>query len=291
MKTKRRILASVIALGVSLLTAASSYAGPFILAGTDADDHGSVSGGVNQDGWFFMQRALENIAPGVTNGNKVVVFLGSDSGFQAGNAAASAFGLSNLVAAGWTSQFVNGAEVNTLLSGGTIGSGLTLAQTGILMMDSGGNVSGGANGTEIGYFTSNAGAINSFLGAGGGLFSQSNGYGWVSALLPTLGVTNQQNDGLALTAAGNAAFPGLTNADLSAGPWHNYFSNTGGLPILAVSTDTSAPGVPVILGASGGTVTNPDPVGVPDGGSLFAPFALVLGLLAGARRFFAKSAA
>ena len=68
-----------------------------VLAGTDADDHGGVSGGVNQDGWFFMQRALENLAPGVTNGNKVVTILGSTS--TAASAITSAFNLSNLGAA------------------------------------------------------------------------------------------------------------------------------------------------------------------------------------------------
>ena len=63
----------------SLMASSAAFAGPFILAGTDADDHGSVSGGVNQDGWFFMQRALENLATDVTNGNTTVAFLGSTS--------------------------------------------------------------------------------------------------------------------------------------------------------------------------------------------------------------------
>ena len=41
------------------LASSSAFAGPFILAGTDADDHGFVAAGANQDGWLFMQRALE----------------------------------------------------------------------------------------------------------------------------------------------------------------------------------------------------------------------------------------
>ncbi len=279
MKKTIRLLTAISALGLAFSTASTLHAGPFILAGTDADDHGSFSAGANQDGWFFMQRALENLAPGVTNGNKQVVFLGSNSGTQAGDAALSAFTNSTLPGLGWTSVFINDAAVDTFLSGG-------LAGAGIIMMDSGSNVTGGATATERGYFTSNAANINSFLGGGGGLFSQANGYGWVSALLPTLTVNPLQATGLLLTAAGNAAFPGLNNSDLSAGPYHNYFTNTGSLPILAVNSSQQA----VILGASGGTVTNPDPVGVPDGGSFFAVYLALAGLMLGFRRRLVKHA-
>ena len=218
MKKTISLLAGITTLAL-LGTVSTSYAGPFILAGTDADDHGSVTGtvasGVNQDGWFFMQRSLENLAPGVTNGSKVVAVLGSNPGTQAHNAALSAFNNSALPAAGWTLTTYNDAALTTFLSGG-------LAGAGIVMMDSAGNVSGGATGAELTAFTNNATNINTFLGNGGGLFSQSNGYGWVSALVPGLADVSASNTGLALTPAGNAAFPGLTNADLSAGPWHNY---------------------------------------------------------------------
>ncbi|MBC8128226.1 MAG: hypothetical protein H8M99_13880 [Gloeobacteraceae cyanobacterium ES-bin-144] len=255
----------------------TAFAGSFIIAGTDADDHGFANGSGNQDGWLFMQRALENIAPGVTNGNKTVVAIGT-SGGTATNAATSAFNLSSLPGAGWTLSFVDGAaNLSTFFTGSGIGA------AGILLMDSGDNVGGGADSTERGVFTTNATAINNFLGAGGGLFSQANEYGWVNALVPGLTVTVEQNDGLALTAAGSAAFPGLNNADLSAGPWHNFFGNTGTLPILATSTDPFRPGVPVILGAQGGTVTNPQPTRVPDTGSTLALMLGSMGSLLGGR--------
>lgn len=234
-----------------LAAAGAAQAGPFILAGTDADDHGFAQGGANQDGWLFMQRALENIAPGVTNGNKQLVILGSSTG-NALTAAQSAFNLSSLVAAGWTVTTVDGvANITSFLQGGLSGAG-------IVMMDSGANTGGGISGAELSAVASNASFLNSFLGAGGGLFSQANGYNWLSTLLPTLQVTNDSNTGLALTSAGNAAFPGLTNADLSAGPWHNGFNNVGALSVLAVGTGTDA-GVNVIIGSAGGSITNPDP--------------------------------
>ena len=68
-----------------ILHCSPSYAGPFILAGTDADadDHGSATASANVDGWLFMQKVLENLAPAVTNGNKTVVSLGSNPGSTA----------------------------------------------------------------------------------------------------------------------------------------------------------------------------------------------------------------
>jgi len=60
-------------------------------------------------------------------------------------------------------------------------------------------------------------------------------YGWLSALLP--GVSNVDGcdeDSLTLTAAGQAAFPGLTNANITSGPCHsNFTGDLVGLQILA----------------------------------------------------------
>jgi hypothetical protein len=257
---------------MGLTTAAS--AGSFILAGTDADDHGFADSSGNQEGWLFMQRALESIAPGVTNSNKTVVVLGSSSG-TAMNAANSAFSLSSLPGAGWSVSFIDGAaNLTNFFSGGGING------AGILLMDSGDNVSGGADFDEVGVFTTYATTIDSFLGSGGGLFSQSNGFGWISALVPGLVAVDNSEQGLALTAAGNAAFPGLTNADLSSGPWHNSFANIGTLPILAVGLGQDSPAV--ILGAQGGSVTVPVNR-VPDTGSTLALMLGSMGTLLGGR--------
>jgi len=251
------------------LGASSAMAGPFILAGTDADDHGFANVSGNQDGWLFMQKVLENLAPGVTNGNKTVVILGSTS--SANTAASSAFNLSSLAGAGgWT--VVNVSTANFASFFGNTGSGTTLSGAGILMMDSNGNIGGGVNGSA---FTPYASDINNFVGAGGGLFSQANGYAWLSALLPAVTVTPEFQTGLTLTAAGNGAFPGLTNGDLSAGPYHNRFDGFSPIPILATSNAT---GNAIIIGGTGGSITNPGTV--PEPSTLALLGIVALGLVA-----------
>ena len=257
-------LAAAFVAGLALAPT-TSLAGPYILAGTDADDHGFANAGGNQDGWFFMQRAIENLAPGVTNGSKFVVSLGSSAG-QALNAAQSAFNLSILPSLGYTFQNIDGAaNINTFLSAGAS------AAAAIIMLDSSSNnVVGGLTSVEEVALTANAANLNSFLGAGGALFSQANSYGFLSALAAGLVVTANQALGITLTAAGGAAFPGLSNSDLSAGPYHAVFSNVGAIPVLGPGTNGS-----VILGSSSGTITNPIPV--PEPSSL----AIVLAGLAG----------
>ena len=247
---KRLLL--IAAAAASLFAATAAQAGPFILAGTDAEDHGFFGSGANQDGWLFMQRALENIAGGVTTGNKIVTILGTGAG-NALNAANSAFDNSTLVAAGWTRNYVSVGNFNAFfLPGGNLG-------TGILMMDSGPNVGGGVDGTN---FNAHATQIDQFLLAGGGLFSQANGYSWLSTLVSGITVSPQNtggiSQGMAITPAGTAAFPGLTNQDLGTGPYHQSFSNFGSLTVLATGTGNQS-GLDVILGGRSGSITTQVP--------------------------------
>ena len=220
-----------------------------------------------------MQKAIENLAAGasLTTTNRVVVSLGSSG--AALTAAQSAFSLSSLAGTGgWTFLSVVDLTAATFAS--------SIASAGIIMLDSGGsNIGGGLTNAEESVLTANSSALNSFVGGGGGLFSQAGNYGWLSALVPGLNRVTDSNTGLTLTAAGFAAFPGLNNGDLSTGPWHNYFIGVGSIPVLATGVNNFA----VVIGAAGGSITDPIPA-IPEP-STYALMALGLaGMAAVARR-------
>jgi PEP-CTERM motif len=303
-----------LAVGIALWgVAAVASAGPIIISGTDADDHGSVLAAVNQTGWFYMQKAFENVAPQVSNGNKLAVCLGCNAG-QAQNAFASAFDLSNLPAAGWTRiSLTSVADITNFMT--NAGAGTKISQAGIIYMPTAdGNVGGGISGAQLAPVNANAAALNAYVAAGGGLFTQDQnpnnisggqGYGWLTTLLPGI-VVHGDNDGtiansgsLTLTPAGSAAFPGLTDPILSAAtPWHDWFSGSfGGLGVL-VTGPASPPGVTVIpgavvLGGGGATVivcgqpgAPPCPTGTPEPATLLllGSGLIVLGGFAWSRR-------
>ncbi len=212
-----------------------------------------------------MQRALENLASQVNPGAaKVIVDLGTSSG-QARAAIDSAFNLSTLPAAGWTLVHVDGetAIKNWL-------SNLSTSNTGVLYIPTAGNTAGDLTNAELSVINAHGADISSFVSGvgnpllGGGLYAMGEStvgvppYGWLSSLLPGLGVVDIGGGGfssdITLTMEGMTAFPGLTNADLfEADPWHNYFTgNFGGLQVLATAIQNGV-ARPIILGGGAGT--------------------------------------
>lgn len=231
----------------ALAMAAPAFAGPVIIDGTDANDHGTVSGGVNVNGWEYMQRALENVGgqlSGPAAVSKRIAVLGINPGVssQARNAINSAFGLSTLAGAGWGLDFYDSAA-----SISTYFSGIGLANTSILYLPTYGNSSGDMDFAEMASVNANATQIQGFVAAGGGLFamgeSGSGAWGWLTTLIPGIVATDVGAGGIGtditLTPAGATAFPGLTNGDLAgADPWHGYFSgNLGTLSVMGTALD------------------------------------------------------
>jgi hypothetical protein len=255
-------------LSIAVATAAisgSAWAGPIIIDGTDAEEHGSFSGGANTGGWLYFQKGFENLLPQVGNGNTVALCLGCTGNTQ--SAFASAFDYATKPA-GWTRETIDGTTGITDYFAGTHGSGRTLANTGLLYFPTGeGTTSGGITAAELAVLNSNASAIDAFVDGGGGLFAHGEGFttggwGWLTTLIPgIIPVDSGSGANLTLTAAGTAAFPGLTNADVNAGtPWHNHFEGTfGGLSVL-VETTSGPAGRAVYLGGGATTqIQAPEP--------------------------------
>ena len=262
MSTKLKTIAAAIALTAGMgIFAHQAYAGPVIIDGSDAEEHGSFNGTVNLNGWEYFQRGFENLLPQVGNGNTVAVCLGCTANTQ--TAFASAFDRATKPA-GWTRETIDGAALITSYFAGTLAR--TLANTGLLYFPTGGNTAGGITAAELAVLNANAAAINSFVGgagipaAGGGLFAHGEGntagaWGWLTTLIPGIVATETgDNAPIQLTAAGVAAFPGLTNADIQgATPWHNFFGGSfGGLDVL-VQTTSGPAGRAVVLGGGAGT--------------------------------------
>ena len=283
-----------IALAAGLCSAA--LAGPVILGGDDLTDHGSRSfAGVNLEGWLYIEKAVGNILTGQTRAGVLthdIVALGSaaDPSFTGSNAGGAIGSAAQVL--GKSVYYVDGAtainQFFTDLASGLVNPGmLWFAGTGAqndLVFDEGAAL------------TANANAINDFGSSGGGIMAHGSGstaYGWLSTLLPGLSSSGGcDSTGATLTAAGQAAFPGLSNSDIdaNAGPCHSSFvGNFGGLTTLGLDGQ----GRSYIIGGGAGTVIacgvpgRPPcpPTGVPEPGSL--PLVALAGLAllgAGLRR-------
>src|SRR5438045_3845439 len=107
---RQRWMVAVAALAIVSPCALSAQ---IVIDGTDADDHGSFSAYTrsNQDGWKYMQRVVENMAPQVRNGNRTIVSLGTEfygHGYGAGDAISSAFGYSTLATSAYSASVIGG---------------------------------------------------------------------------------------------------------------------------------------------------------------------------------------
>jgi len=257
-----RQLALAMILGTLALCAAAPAAwgqtggGPVILGGDDLTDHGSrdSSTGASERGWLYIERAVGNIKPRVrrANDNSIAAFGSVDpdpSGatFPSSNAGAA---IKNAAQKnGMTVRFFNGAAaINSAMAQISNGS----YRPAIMWVAGDGapndlddeapcTDTDPATQTEGEALVRNAGVMDRFVNGGGGLLSHGTCYPWLSALLPGLQTPESGDSGdLYLTPQGRSAFPGVTEAHVNAGPWHNHFQgNFGGLQLLVRSRNVN----------------------------------------------------
>ena len=236
------------------LAGAPALAGPVILGGDDLTDHGSRTGTTLHNGWYYIQVALENLAPAVTRPDTdwSVALLGSASNSSATSANA---GAAYFYAVPNAAQSTPLSGVVRFYDGAAAINGFfaSLAQGTVnpaIIVTAGTDTNNDLDAAEGTALQNNAAAIASFVNSGGGLLSHGFGtvaYGWLSALIPGVSYPSGcTSTTLSLTPAGRAAFPTLNDAHLRAGPCHSHFLNHG-LEVLARDGSNRD----IIIGGSG----------------------------------------
>lgn len=222
--------------------------GPVILGGDDMTDHGSFNGTDNVNGWLYVQRAIENVSAKVQrlNDSSIAALGSADSTDTSGDAGGAVHHAA--AAAGLPVSYHNGGPAiqqffDNLAAGSTSPRIIWIAGSGAGndLDECSGDIDPGVP-SEGQALIDNASRINDFVNSGGGLIAHGTCYAWLQALIPGIETVDEPCDGdcedLYLTAAGMSAFPGLTEEDINAGPWHNMFEGDfGGLDVLARSND------------------------------------------------------
>jgi hypothetical protein len=241
------------ALSAAWCVLGTAYAGPVILGGDDLHAHGSRVAGVNVDGWLYIQNALANLTAQSTypsNDGTIVVLGSAPSTSTSGDGCAAPYWAGqSLVPVRTVTCIDTAASIATYFAGLASGSNRPR-----VIVYPGNDVGNSMDAAEEAEWTAAAATISSYVAAGGGLLGHTGPYTWLSTLIPgiTLSSTCVADPGATLTAAGTAAFPSITNANINTGPCHNTFGGTfGGLQVLAL--DGSSPQLAFILGGGAGT--------------------------------------
>ena len=290
----KQSIRQVVAAVVFVCSSSAVLAGPVILGGDDLTDHGNRTGGItlagqNNEGWLYIEKAVGNVLSSQTRAGTLthdIVALGSSDSTALSSDAGASIHFAALELGKSVLYLNSAAAINQFFVDLTAG----LVNPGMLWF-SGTNARNDLDSAEGAALTANASKINAFGASGGGIMAHGSGavaYGWLSALLPGLmEVGSCNSSGATLTAAGQAAFPGLGNSDIdnNAGPCHSSFTgNFGGLTTLAF--DGSDPRLSYIIGGGAGTVIQCGQPGqpacannVPEPGSLPLALLAALGLV------------
>ena len=237
---------------VSVAKASGTGGGPIVLDGMDPVCHAGMGENTDQ----YIAKVVKSVYDQSTmpgNSGKIAI-LGTPS---AGSAGGCGGNWSTLLSTKFLTQFTTQPSVEFISTSSELttffSTGITSNPPRMLWIPD----DWGRSGTINSLFTSNAEKIADFVNSGGGIFSNYNPYGWLTALLPSAVFNNGGcNGGPEATADGTSDF-GLTNTMVAA-CWHGYF--TGNVGTLKTLVDypypsLSSPRVAVSIG--GGSVSLP----------------------------------
>ncbi|MCF6301062.1 MAG: hypothetical protein L3J52_08095 [Proteobacteria bacterium] len=256
----RRLVATML-LAMSSMVLALQDGGPLILGGDDLDDHGSRNAsGVNIDGWAYAESAVQGIISQVASSGSTIdiVAIGPmDPGagnFPSGDSGAMVASVTaNL---GLTVLYLDGqVAIQQFFS--DLSNNVVNPRVIWIVSDGSSNDLSFSDEAELAL---HGAALNTFQQMGGGILSHTHEYDWLISLIPGIQINDSCSIDITFTAAGNSAFPGITNAQVSSGPCHKTFTGTfGGLDVLA----TDSNGLVMIIGGSAGTTITPSAVQIP----------------------------
>lgn len=212
--------------GPTLGNIAAVQQGPVLIDGGDRDDHGSAPGGVNINGWKFIEQGMNFVMSNAFNSAP------ANSVLAIGVTGSQAMAAINSVATtlGYSVNFVTGAA--------NIGAVNLNSYRVLYFPSSSSNTNGGINQTDLNAINARTTDVRDFINAGGGIFTAgtedglTNPYGWLQIPNPfTIAAFGGGgiSDPLRKTPAAIAAGLTISDAELSAGvPYHNVFTGPAG---------------------------------------------------------------
>ena len=236
----------------STAKASGTGGGPIVLDGMDPVCHA----GMGENTYQYIAKVVKSVYDQSTmpGNNGKIAILGIGSATAAGGCGGA---WATLLSTKFLTQFstqptvefiTTSTELNTFFS-----TGITSTPPKMLWIPDDWSRASAINT----IFTTNAEKIADFVNSGGGLFSNYNPYGWLTALLPSAVFNNGGcNGGPDATADGTADF-GLTNTMVAA-CWHGYFTgNVGTLKTLVDYPYPSVTSTRKAVSIGGGSVSLP----------------------------------
>lgn len=221
--------------GPTLIPVQTFTQGPVFIDGGDRDDHGSAPGGVNINGWKFIQQAVQFVRTGSFNTGTIkdVLIIGAN-----GSTASAAIG-SALSVFGYTSDTVTAVGGGALQIGGVNFNNYKLIYVPSNEESPFNNTPGGITNPQLAALNARKADVQAFVRAGGGIVALTEqdsvgAYGWLELPLPFVTFSNFET---VMVQDPNLAAAGfsISNTELSAGtPSHNGFSGPPGFNGLDV---------------------------------------------------------